>query len=248
MVKWENSIDMQENSQINKKGKKEFVSNMFNEIAPNYDKANHILSLGIHKSWRTRLVKELSKFKPQNILDVATGTADVAIAVSSLKPKSITGIDNSEEMLKVGRKKLSNLKLDSLITLKYADSENLPFEDNSFDAATVAFGVRNFENLDKGLAEIYRVLAKKSPFIVLEFTNSNSMVFKGIYNFYFKNILPFFGKMITGSKYAYNYLPDSVEAFPGRHDFLTHMTKVGFNNCKFIELTNGVACIYIGIK
>lgn len=248
MVKWENSIDMQENIQINKEGKKEFVSNMFNEIAPNYDKANHILSLGIHKSWRTRLVKELSKFKPQNILDIATGTADVAIAVSSLKPKSITGIDNSEEMLKVGRKKLSNLGLDNLITLKYADSENLPFEANSFDAATVAFGVRNFENLDKGLAEIYRVLAKNSPFIVLEFTNSNSPVFKGIYSFYFKNILPFFGKMITGSKYAYNYLPDSVEAFPGRNDFIFHMEKVGFNNCKFIELTNGVACIYIGIK
>ncbi|OGU15774.1 MAG: bifunctional demethylmenaquinone methyltransferase/2-methoxy-6-polyprenyl-1,4-benzoquinol methylase [Ignavibacteria bacterium GWA2_35_8] len=239
---------MQIKNQTENSGKKEFVSNMFNEIAPNYDKANHILSLGIHKSWRTRLVKELSIFKPQNVLDIATGTADVAIAVSALNPKSITGIDNSEEMLKVGRKKLSKLGLDNLISLKYADSENLPFDNNFFDSATVAFGVRNFENLDKGLAEIYRVLAKNSPIIVLEFTNSNSPVFKGIYNFYFKNILPFFGKMITGSKYAYNYLPDSVEAFPGRNDFLQHLTKVGFSNCKFIELTNGVACIYIGIK
>ena len=230
-------------------GKKNQIARMFDNIAPRYDFLNHFLSLGIDKIWRKRALRELSAVQPKNVLDVATGTADVAIAtVKSLDPDRVVGIDISNEMLDVGRKKINNLQLQDTITLRLGDAENLPFEDNTFDAITVAFGVRNFENLEKGLEEMYRVLKKDGKLIVLEFSKPKIFPFKQLFNFYFKNVLPIIGKMTSKDPKAYQYLYESVQAFPEGEAFEQILLKTGYQSCKNIALTLGICSIYTGLK
>ena len=195
--------------------KKKQVSNMFDNIAPWYDFLNHFLSLGIDYSWRKKAIKVLAKAQPKIILDVATGTADFAIeANKQLQPEKVVGIDISNEMLEVGRKKIAKKNLGKRIELQLGDSENLPFPNNTFDAVTVAFGVRNFENLEKGMKEMNRVLKPGGTVVVLEFSRPTLFPFKQFYNFYFKNILPLIGRLTSKDPKAYNYLYESVQVFP----------------------------------
>ena len=228
--------------------KKEQVATMFDNIAGRYDFMNHFFSLGIDVLWRKKAISIIVKEKPKKILDVATGTADLAIEAYNQTKAEITGIDISDGMLEIGRKKIKEKNLGKHINLKKADSENLPFEDHTFDAVTVAFGVRNFENLDKGLKEMYRVLKPGGITVILEFSKPNSYPFKQLYNFYFKNILPTVGKIFSSDKQAYTYLPDSVNAFPHGDQFLNHLTQTGFRNPNAKELTFGIASIYTGRK
>lgn len=229
-------------------GKKEQVKTMFDSIALKYDLLNKILSAGIDKGWRRKLVKLLSKNNPQQILDVATGTADLAIAVSFLNPQKITGIDISPKMLQIGKEKIKKGHLEEMIELKIGDAENLPFPENSFDAVCVAFGVRNFENLAKGLKEINRVLKPNGEVFILEFSQPHIFPVKQIYNFYSKKILPVIGKKISGDDSAYKYLPDSVNAFPYGNNFLHILSGCGFAQTKFHSLTFGIASVYTGKK
>ncbi|PTM04782.1 MAG: bifunctional demethylmenaquinone methyltransferase/2-methoxy-6-polyprenyl-1,4-benzoquinol methylase UbiE [Bacteroidetes bacterium] len=228
--------------------KKEQVAEMFDNISERYDLLNHLLSLSIDKGWRKKVVKMASEGEPKLILDVATGTADLAIALAKAHPEKITGIDISAGMLSVGRTKVAKKNLSSLITLEQADSEDLPFPDATFDAITVAFGVRNFENLEKGLAEMLRVLKPGGRLLVLEFSQPQSFPFKQIYNFYFKFMLPTIGKLVSKDSRAYTYLPESVQAFPYGDAFSKIMTKVGYENGKRIPVTFGIATIYEGKK
>lgn len=229
-------------------GKKEQVKKMFDSIALKYDLLNNILSAGVDKGWRKKLVKLMQEKQPQHILDVATGTADVAIAVAAINPQKITGVDISPKMLEIGEQKIKKLNLSNLIELKAADAENLPFQDNCFDAVCVAFGVRNFENLEKGLTEINRVLKHGGYVFILEFSQPQKFPVKQIYNFYSKNILPFIGKKISGDDSAYKYLPDSVNAFPCGNKFLNILTGCGFSENKLYSLTFGIASVYTGQK
>ncbi len=228
--------------------KKQQVAEMFDNISERYDLLNHLLSLSIDKGWRKKVVKMASEGEPKLILDVATGTADLAIALSKTPAEKITGIDISAGMLSVGREKVAKKNMSSLITLEQADSEDLPFGDNTFDAITVAFGVRNFENLEKGLAEMLRVLKPGGRLLVLEFSQPQSFPFKQIYNFYFKYILPTIGKIVSKDSRAYTYLPESVKAFPFGDAFSAIMKKVGYENGRRIPVTFGIATIYEGKK
>ncbi len=228
--------------------KKQQVAQMFDNISARYDFLNHLLSLSIDKGWRKKVVKLVKAEKPQQVLDVATGTADLAIALEKSHPQHITGIDISNGMLEVGRKKVAKKNLTELITLEQADSENLPFDDNHFDAITVAFGVRNFEDLEKGLQEMQRVLKPGGKLLVLEFSQPQKFPFKQVYNFYFKNILPGLGKLISKDSSAYTYLPESVGAFPFGEKFTSIMEKCGYTQTRFTPVTFGVATIYEGTK
>ena len=229
--------------------KKEQVSEMFNNIAPKYDLLNRVLSLGIDKIWRRKAIRILSTYNPERILDVATGTADVAIATArQLKPGSIVGVDISSQMLEVGKVKVKDYGLDQTISLALGDSEALAFEDNSFDAATVAFGVRNFENLEKGIGEMLRVVKPGGGVLILEFSQPTLFPFKQIFRFYFKYILPFIGKFTSKDPKAYKYLFESVQAFPEGNDFVKIMDKVGYKNIKQHKLTLGICSIYQGEK
>lgn len=228
--------------------KKQQVAQMFDNISARYDFLNHLLSLSIDKGWRKKVVKLVKAEKPQQVLDVATGTADLAIALEKSHPQHITGIDISNGMLEVGRKKVAKKNLTELITLEQADSENLPFDDNHFDAITVAFGVRNFEDLEKGLREMQRVLKPGGKLLVLEFSQPQKFPFKQVYNFYFKNILPGLGKLISNDSSAYTYLPESVGAFPFGEKFTGIMEKCGYTRTRFTPVTFGVATIYEGTK
>lgn len=229
-------------------GKKEQVARMFNNISHRYDLLNRVLSLGIDIRWRKQAVKLLKVHNPEYILDVATGTGDFAIAAIESGAKKITGVDISDQMLAVGRAKISKLKLTDKIELLSGDSENLTFQDNLFDAVIVSFGVRNFENLEKGMSEILRVLKPGGLLIVLEFSKPSGYLFKHIYNFYFRFILPPVGKMISKDTAAYKYLPDSVNAFPYGKAFTDILDKIGFKNTQCKELTFGVSSIYTGKK
>lgn len=229
-------------------GKKEQVAKMFNNIAAKYDLLNHTLSMGIDILWRKKAVRILKKNNPQKILDIATGTADFAIENLGSGAQSVIGIDISAGMLEVGNKKLKKRGLDNRIKLQLADSENLPFEDNTFDAITVGFGVRNFENLEKGLSEMYRVLKPGGKCLVLEFSKPKKFPVKNVYNLYFKNILPGIGKMISKDKAAYTYLPESVNAFPDGENFTKILNKVGYTDTKILPLSFGIASIYEGSK
>lgn len=229
-------------------GKKEQVRVMFDNIAGKYDFLNHFLSAGIDVLWRKKLVEMLMKSNPEHILDVATGTADLAIELAKKTKASITGVDISQGMLDIGQQKLISKKLDHQIVLKLADSEMLPFENHSFDAAMVAFGVRNFENLDKGLAEMQRVLTKNGMIAVLEFSRPRVFPVKQFYNFYFRFILPSLGRMVSKDKEAYTYLPESVGNFPDGNDFLVHLEKANFSKVSQRRLTFGIATIYTGFK
>lgn len=228
--------------------KKEQVASMFNNIASKYDFLNHFLSLGIDKLWRKRLVKEVGKHKPLRILDVATGTGDLAIALSKLKPQSIVGIDISIKMVEVGQEKIKNRKLDDVIFLQQGDSETINFDSNTFDFTTVAFGVRNFENPSLGLREMHRVLKPGGGVAVLEFAMPAKFPIKQLYKFYFFRILPFIGQLFSKDKSAYTYLPESVEAFPSGADFLALLQECGFKKTRIMPLTFGVANIYFGEK
>ena len=228
--------------------KKAQIAKMFDNIAGSYDFLNHFLSLGIDILWRKRAVIEIGKISPKTILDIATGTGDLAIQASVLKPEKIIGVDISNGMLEVGRKKMRLKKLDSIIEMQYGDSEKLSFEDNSFDAVTAGFGVRNFENLPKGLREMYRVMNKGGKLAILEPSEPSVFPFKQIYNLYFKRILPFIGKLFSKDNAAYNYLPKSVAAFPSGEEFLEELEIAGFKNTRHIKLTFGVAALYTATK
>ena len=229
-------------------GKKQQVRTMFNNIAHRYDFLNHFLSVGIDYSWRRKAIKIIGKNNPKTILDVATGTGDLAIAAMKLNPEKIIGIDIAEDMVEVGKKKIRKKNLEQIIRLQTGDSENIQFNDNYFDAAMVAFGVRNFENLEKGLSEMYRILKNGGEVMILEFSKPTKFPVKQFYNFYFRYILPFLGRLISGDKAAYTYLPDSVGEFPHGKEFLNILTKVGFKNPNHKPLTFGIASIYTGRK
>jgi demethylmenaquinone methyltransferase/2-methoxy-6-polyprenyl-1,4-benzoquinol methylase len=229
-------------------GKKVKVEAMFNEIAPKYDFLNHFLSLGIDISWRKKVRKLLADKNPKVILDVATGTGDLAIELSKLNPDRIVGLDIAANMLDIGKEKIKAKHLDAVIEMQLGDSENLPFNDHTFDAVTVAFGVRNFENLQKGLKEMHRVLKPGGTVAILEFSKPKKFPFKQVYNFYFRYILPGFGKLVSKSKDAYTYLPESVSAFPEDKDFINELMISGLTDTKQNRLTMGIATLYSAIK
>ncbi len=227
--------------------KKDQVKEMFDNISPTYDFLNHLLSLGIDRSWRKTAIRKLSKSNPKLILDIATGTGDFALEASRIPSSKIIGIDISAGMLEKGREKIKAKNLEDRIDMVQADSENLPYESNYFDAAIVAFGVRNFENLLLGLREINRVLKPGSPFLVLEFSKPRGL-FKLMFNIYFKGILPLIGRIFSKDTRAYSYLPESVKEFPDGRDFMDYLEKAGFHQVADQRLTFGVCSLYSGIK
>jgi demethylmenaquinone methyltransferase / 2-methoxy-6-polyprenyl-1,4-benzoquinol methylase len=227
---------------------KSYVRSLFDAIAHRYDLLNHLLSGGIDFYWRRRAIRHLREIQPKRILDVATGTADFAIAALRLNPERIVGVDIAEEMLKIGREKVAKRKLDSIITLLAGEAEHLNFDTGSFDAATVAFGARNFEDLQAGLAEMRRILRPGGKIVVLEFSRPSRFPFKQAYFFYFKNILPLIGRLVSRHDTAYEYLPDTVLKFPEGEKFLGILGDVGFSSVSQERLTLGIATIYTGLK
>jgi demethylmenaquinone methyltransferase/2-methoxy-6-polyprenyl-1,4-benzoquinol methylase len=232
-----------------KEDKKAAVESMFDSIAWRYDFLNHFLSFGIDRLWRRRAIRIISKFyKNPHILDVATGTGDLAIAAMKLNPFKISGIDISQKMLEIGKEKIGKKGFSGKIELMTGDSEKIPFGDSVFDVAMVAFGVRNFSDPLKGLSEMKRVIRNGGLIMVLEFSKPSGFPFRPVYNFYFRNILPFFGKLFSKDKAAYRYLPDSVMKFPDNKEFLKLLGLAGFSDTRQIKLTGGVASIYTGVK
>ena len=221
---------------------------MFDGIAGKYDFLNHFLSAGTDIIWRKNAIQLLGNHRPRKILDVATGTADLAIAASRLNPEKITGIDLSDKMLEIGQKKLIQKNLGDHIELIKGDAENLPFESNYFDAVIVGFGVRNFENLEKGLLEMKRVLKEGGVVIILEFSNPTHFPIKQLYHFYFKAILPSVGKLVSKHRSAYTYLPQSILEFPDGNDMVDILQSLGYKHCQFKPQTMGIATIYSAIK
>lgn len=228
--------------------KKEQVAQMFDNIAFRYDFLNSLLSLGIHKGWRKKCVKLLAENKPKTILDVATGTADFAIECVKIDPQQIIGVDISEGMMKFGREKIKKAGLDKLITLQYGDAETLDFKDDTFDAIVVGFGVRNFENLEKGLTNLRRVLKPGGKLVVLEFSNPRNGFIKWVYNFYFNKVTPFIGRMFSKDIRAYTYLPESVKAFPDNERFVDILNKLGYTKTSYKSVSFGIAAIYSASK
>jgi demethylmenaquinone methyltransferase/2-methoxy-6-polyprenyl-1,4-benzoquinol methylase len=228
--------------------KKDQVALMFDNISKHYDFLNHFLSLGIDMRWRRKAIRLLRPYKPRQILDIATGTGDFAIQALRLNPEKVVGVDISRGMLEEGKGKLKKRGLEDKIELIYGDSENLQFRDNKFDAIIVAFGVRNFQDLNLGLSEMLRVLNSGGVVAILEFSKPGRFPFKQVYDFYFKNILPFIGRKISKDHAAYTYLPESVQAFPEGKDFLKVLEKVGFKNTKCLPLTFGISSIYLAEK
>ena len=235
--------------QESEKTKKEQVASMFDQIAFRYDFLNRLLSGGIDIYWRKKALKQLTSVQPSLMLDVATGTGDVAIMANKyLKPKKIIGIDISEGMLELGKKKVAKLLLNNEIEFQLGDSEAIKFPDDTFDAVTVAFGVRNFEDLEKGLREMLRVLKPGGKLVVLEFSRPKQAAFKGLYNFYMKAVAPQAGRWLSKNKEAYQYLHSSVKAFPEGETFLHILQKVGFSETTFKSLSLGICTIYCGRK
>lgn len=230
------------------KSKKAQVETMFDNISGKYDFLNHFLSFSLDKYWRRKAIEQLRDDPPDEILDVATGTGDMVKTALRLTPSKITGIDLSEGMLQIARKKKYPSDGKTVISFLKGDSENLPFSDNSYDAATVAFGVRNFENPVKGLSEMHRVLRPGGKLVVLEFSKPTVFPFAQIYRFYFRYILPVFGRLLSKDKSAYTYLPESVNLFPEGEKFVDLMKEAGYSECVFRPLTFGVVTIYTGIK
>ena len=221
---------------------------MFNNISKRYDFLNHFLSLGIDKIWRKKAIRKLKAVAPERILDIATGTGDFAIAALKLKPKEVVGVDISSGMLDVGKEKMKKKGVDHIVTMQLGDSEDLPFDDNYFDALTVGFGVRNYEHLEVGLADMLRVLRPEGMAVILEFSKPKRFPVKQFFGFYSKYLIPFFGKTISKDSRAYTYLPESVAAFPEGQDFTDIMTKVGYKNVEAKLVSGGIATIYSGIK
>jgi len=229
-------------------GKKEQITQMFDNVSSNYDFLNRILTFGIDVSWRKKVVQFVKEQKAKNVLDIATGTGDLAIMLAQADLENITGLDISAGMLEEAKKKIAALKLDHKIKMILGDSEKLPFEDQTFDAITVGFGVRNFENLELGLGEIYRVLKPKGVFVVLETSQPTSFPIKQGFTFYSKYIIPTVGKIFSKDKNAYQYLPESAAAFPYGEEFNNILLKIGFNSSKVYPQTFGAATIYRAIK
>lgn len=229
-------------------GKKEQVAQMFDTISGNYDGLNRVISFGIDVKWRKKVLKMVSDKNPEMILDIATGTGDLAILMTETKAKKIIGLDISAGMLEVGRKKISHKKLSDRIEMVLGDSENIPYEDNTFDAITVAFGVRNFETLEKGLAEILRVLKPNGIFVILETSVPVKTPYKQGYKLYSKYILPLIGKLFSKDNSAYQYLSDSASVFPYGEVLNNILRKIGFIEVKALPQTFGVATIYSASK
>lgn len=227
--------------------KREQVERMFDNISPKYDLLNRMLSMGIDQGWRRRVMRLVAKEPVAHLLDVATGTADLAILASKKVPK-VTGVDISEGMLEHGRTKVTARGLAERITLQRADSAALPFPDATFDAVTVAFGVRNFEELERGIAEMRRVLKPNGRLFVLEFSKPQRTPFRQLFRFYFHNVMPFIGKLVSRDDAAYTYLPKSVDAFPEGPEFLRLMSGTGLRETRSESLTGGVATLYVGRK
>lgn len=229
-------------------GKKEQVATMFDNISKEYDGLNRVISFGIDVSWRKKVTRIVSKNNPKQILDIATGTGDLALMMAKIGPDKITGLDISAGMLEIGKEKIAKAKLTDKIEMIVGDSENMPFPDNTFDAITVSFGVRNFANLDKGLTEIRRVLKPNGTFVVLETSNPTKFPFKQGYKFYTSFILPIIGKIFSKDKVAYSYLSESANTFPFGKDFDNILQKNGFINTEYNPVTFGVATIYSATK
>lgn len=225
--------------------KKEQVAEMFDNIAHRYDFLNHFFSLGIDVLWRRKAIRLLRKSQPKRILDIATGTGDFAFEALRLNPEKVVGIDISGGMIGVGVEKVKKRKKSDKIELKIGDSEDLEFDDNSFDAITVGFGVRNFENLEKGLGEMLRVLKPGGQAAILEFSKPRKFPIKQVYFFYFKYLMPTIGRIVSKDSSAYTYLPESVMAFPEGKDFREITRRVGYRSCKIHPLTGGIASIYL---
>ena len=230
-----------------KGSKREQVEKMFDSISHRYDFLNHFLSLGIDNIWRRKAISKLEEIQPKQILDVATGTGDLAIAALRLRPEMVTGIDLSEGMLSVGRSKMRKKGIESVKMIQ-GDSENLPFDDDTFDAITVGFGVRNYQNLEKGLKEMRRVLRPGGKLVVLEFSKPSVFPVKQLFTFYSKYILPVWGKLFSGSNEAYVYLPESVKHFPEGEAFLKILSECGYNKVASTRLSFGISSIYEGVK
>lgn len=224
------------------------IKAMFDDIAPTYDKLNHILSLGIDNVWRRKAARYIESTQPGMTLDISCGTADSSIALAKCGVNNIVGIDISEGMLAVGRKKVASLGLSDKITLCHGDGENLEFEDGSADAVLVAFGIRNFEDIISGLKEIWRVLSKGGVLIVLELSVPHNSIMRFLYNLYFKNMTPFIGKIISGNNYAYHYLPDSVNNFYAPKEFMNIMIQCGFEEVRQKALSLGLCRMFSGRK
>ena len=239
------NISPYKNSNLSKKRQ---ITKMFDTISNEYDRLNRVISFGIDIKWRNKVVNLINDENPENILDIATGTGDLAINLTKTRAKKIIGLDISEGMLNVGRKKIKERKLNSLVEMIIGDSENLPFEDDSFDAVSVAFGVRNFETLEKGLSEIYRVLKVNGVFVVLETSIPQNPFFKQGYFIYTKFFLPLIGKLFSRDKTAYEYLSDSAAKFPFGEDFNNILKKIGFIRVEALPQTFGVATIYTASK
>ena len=233
-------------TEVSKKGQ---VTHMFDKIAPYYDNLNRVLSLGIDVLWRKKAIKMLSKEAPKTILDIATGTADLAIeAARVIRPERIVGLDISANMLKIGDEKIIKKGLDKIIQLELGDSENLKYQTGSFDAVMAAFGVRNFENLEKGLGEMFRVLKPGGTLMVLEFSKPRLFPLKQLFNVYFKYVLPVIGKIRSKDEKAYQYLYESVQAFPDYEDFTSILEKLGYTRTSYKVLSAGICCIYFAKK
>ena len=230
------------------RSKKEEVAEMFNNISGRYDFLNHFLSLGIDKIWRRKAVKKLKEINPKRILDIATGTGDFAIQSLTLKPTEVVGVDISSGMLEVGKTKMKAKGVDHIVRMELGDSENLSFEDGYFDAVTVAFGVRNFEHLEKGLGEMLRVTRSGGRIVILEFSKPKRFPVKHYFAFHSKYIIPFFGKRISKDGRAYAYLPESVAAFPEGKEFTDILSQVGYENVSAETVSGGIATIYSGFK
>ena len=225
------------------------IAAMFDRISPKYDALNHLLSLNIDKVWRRKTAKAVAKSHPKAILDLATGTADLAIAVAKRNPQAhIIGMDISEKMLEIGKEKVKRQNLENQIELRLGDAAALPFGDDSFDAVTVAFGVRNFEGLDKGLSEISRVLKPHGQAVILEFSMPEKFPVRQLYRLYFKQLLPFVGRIVSKDPGAYSYLPDSVERFPKPDGFISMMASHKLVECLAKPLTLGIATLYTAMK
>lgn len=231
------------------KEKGKLVEEMFDNIAPAYDKLNHRLSWNIDKSWRNQAIQALQPYHPQVMLDIATGTGDFAIlAAKMLKPQKLIGADISEGMMKIGKQKVAEQKLDHVISFMKEDCMNLSFADNTFDAITVAFGIRNFEHLDKGLSEMHRVLKKGGHLSIVELTTPVTFPMRQLFKIYSHTFLPFYGKLVSKDKSAYNYLTASIEAFPQGEKMMEIFKKAGFDDMRFKRLTFGICTMYIATK
>jgi demethylmenaquinone methyltransferase/2-methoxy-6-polyprenyl-1,4-benzoquinol methylase len=225
-----------------------YIRSLFDSIAPRYDLLNRLLSFGLDVVWRKRAIRLLEPLKPRAILDVATGTGDLALEAARLKPERIVGVDIAANMLEIGREKIRRRGLDGVIELSVGDAERLHFEDHNFDAVTVAFGVRNFSDLDAGLREMHRVLRPGGMAVILEFSRPRRFPMKQLYAFYSRRVLPFLGGLLSNNREAYQYLPRTVDEFPDGEAFLTILRSIGFSLAREHRMTCGITTIYLATK